>query len=287
LIRALPRPRHEPAVHAANDQPQSPPSLPTGPDVVRMNQHYDRVMYAPLLDEYFGHSDFQNYGCWDTNPPDRRAACERLMERLLALLPAGRGRVLDVACGKGASTRYLLRYYSPAQVVGVNVSPKQLATCRGNVPQVAFLQMDAARLGFGDATFDHLVCVEAAFHFDTRADFLREAHRVLRPGGRLVLTDVLLTCEAERRRLSFTEKNHLDGPAGYAALLRACGFAALEVSDATEDCWRASFRHFVQHVHELYLRHRIDRAALAQALDQAYSFVGDLEHYLIAAATRP
>jgi ubiquinone/menaquinone biosynthesis C-methylase UbiE len=45
--------------------------------------------------------------------------------------------------------------------------------------------MDAARLAFADAQFDAVICVEAAFHFDTRAAFLREALRVLKPAGAL------------------------------------------------------------------------------------------------------
>ena len=42
------------------------------------------------------------------------------------------------------------------------------------VPGRHFLQMDAARMAFDEASFDVVLCVEAAFHFDTRRDFLRE-----------------------------------------------------------------------------------------------------------------
>jgi ubiquinone/menaquinone biosynthesis C-methylase UbiE len=50
--------------------------------------------------------------------------------------------------------------------------------------------MDAARLAVADGSVDRLHCVEAAFHFDSRDAFLAEAARVLRPGGKAVLTDI-------------------------------------------------------------------------------------------------
>ena len=66
-----------------------------------------------------------------------------------------------------------------------DISAKQLEAAHENAPGCAFHLMDATDLKFPDGSFENMICVEAAFHFDTRGQFFREAVRVLQPGGRL------------------------------------------------------------------------------------------------------
>src|SRR5271166_1338402 len=124
-----------------------------------INRHYDQRMFSPNVR---GHYDFHNYGYWLPNTRTRRTACENLMEELLSFIPRKEGTILDVACGKGATTRHLLKYYAPEQVTGINISKKQLQRCRVNAPGCKFLMMDATALTFGDNCFDNVICVEAA-----------------------------------------------------------------------------------------------------------------------------
>jgi MPBQ/MSBQ methyltransferase len=259
-----------------------------GPDPAQIVSRYDGLMFHPIFREYFGGSDFANFGYWDDTTADQKQACERLMERLLAFLPAdGVGDLLDVACGKGETTRCVARRWPETRLTGINLSDRQLAACRANLPGATFLKMDAARLDFPDASFDAVLCVEAAFHFNTRERFLREAQRVLRPGGQVLLADILGTRDTERSRPLRSAANYLEDPTAYAALLRDTGFtAAVEVEDATAACWKGCYRSFTRFVHEQYLCGAIDRELLRVALEPTYRRVAEIRYYVLAAARK-
>lgn len=106
-------------------------------------------------------------------------------------LPAG-AHVVDVGCGTGVLTRMLARWTGIATVVGVDVAPLLLERARtlaAGVPGVTFAQGDACALPFDDGTVDAVVFDSALSHIADTARALTEAHRVLRPGGRLAVFD--------------------------------------------------------------------------------------------------
>jgi ubiquinone/menaquinone biosynthesis C-methylase UbiE len=196
---------------------------------------YDRAVGQKLIDEYYEFSDFFNYGYWDDGVTSTREACENLMEKLLADIPEKKGRILDVACGKGATTRYLTNYFRAEDITAINISKEQLKVCRENAPDCTFIEMDATELEFPDGHFDTIICVEAAQHFDTREKFLREACRVLAPQGRLVMSDVL-TARPLRARAGQPEENMIQNLDEYRQVFERAGFHEPMIFDASQKC---------------------------------------------------
>lgn len=93
-------------------------------------------------------------------------------------------RVLELGCGTG---NYIiaLRDSVGCACWGVDRSKDMLSHARARGSDVEFVLGDATRLDFPDQSFDLAFSVDVIHHIDARADFYKEAYRVLAPGGRL------------------------------------------------------------------------------------------------------
>ena len=247
---------------------------------------YDTLAVMPEVLEYYNQSDFLNFGYWDEYTENQKQACENLMEQLLAFIPDKKGTILDVACGKGATTAYLLKEYLPENIIGINISEKQLEIASKNAPGCTFKLMNATELSFPDNSIDNIICVEAVFHFYTREKFLREALRVLKPGGRLVFSDVLSTKEAETSNQTRTVENFIADVDSYCSMLEHTGFYTHEVIDATEECWRSHYWYVIRYLHQKFLSREIDSEFLQACLLHTYRRVNEIEFYLLVAVRK-
>ncbi|MGE0222141.1 MAG: class I SAM-dependent methyltransferase [Acetobacteraceae bacterium] len=170
--------------------------------VRRLPPYFDSLLAAYRA----GHAGRHvHLGFWDNPPPlglpvmpaAFEAAQARLTARMLqaAALQPGR-RVLDVGCGLGGLLAAVNDTCADMSLTGVNIDPRQLAICGTIAPRsgnhLSLVEADACALPFPAGRFDTVFCIEAMFHFRARRLFLAEAARVLRQGGVLLLTDILM-----------------------------------------------------------------------------------------------
>lgn len=101
-------------------------------------------------------------------------------------------KVLDLGCGNG---RFFELFQDEAekkvQYFGVDNSPKLLELAKQRYPQAQFILTDGLNLPFTENFFDKILCIAVLHHlpgYELRRQFLRQVHRVLRPGGLLILT---------------------------------------------------------------------------------------------------
>lgn len=100
-------------------------------------------------------------------------------------------RVLDLACGTGVLARNAARQVgSTGKVSALDINPMMLEAAkqisRFSNPPIEFVQGDAAKLPFGNDSFDVVLSNLAVMIFPDRVAALKELNRVATPGGRLV-----------------------------------------------------------------------------------------------------
>jgi SAM-dependent methyltransferase len=181
-----------------------------------------------------------NYDDIATRYDDRRRDCAA-DERLAAFLAEGQmspdtARVLDVGCGTGKQLAANRTRYPRLRLTGVDASHGMLRVAAARDATVCWLQGDAQALPLQPAAFDYVTNQFSYPHIADKRRFAGEIFRVLRPGGRFVLTNIdPWAMEAWALYRYFPEARALDErdfvPRDrLVALLAAAGFDPVRVS---------------------------------------------------------
>lgn len=250
---------------------------------------------------------YLNLGYWkDATTID--AACEALV-RLVAEA-AGFGpedRVVDVGFGFAEQDMLWARAYGVGHITGLNVTPSQVklgrqrVAERGLADRINLLEASATDMPLPDAAFDKVVGVECAFHFHTREDFFREALRVLRPGGRLVLADVTKAApvtggfaRAMQKSTWNTFVTKYDVPEAnadlreaYGAKLEAAGFTNVSVTSIWEHVYPGLHRYMKNDPEMLRRFHPLARLPFRLVLPFSPQSVYSAYDYVLATADKP
>jgi SAM-dependent methyltransferase len=146
----------------------------------------DAGLRAPVAAEYDLRTGYEEWSATYDQPLRLFPIEEPPMRMLIKTLPPG--TVLDAACGTGRYAGMLADLGH--EVIGVDQSGAMLDIARKKLPSARFLEGDLTALPLPGRSVDAVVCALALVHVPDLANALREFARVLRPGGRLVISDV-------------------------------------------------------------------------------------------------
>jgi ubiquinone/menaquinone biosynthesis C-methylase UbiE len=182
------------------------------------------------------HGDIARFDRWsgsyDRNPGQYFFAA--IHRRVVEAICSGRvvpGRVLDIGCGTGRLLEALLHQLAEAELVGVDPAQGMITVASRRFaaePRVRLEVATADHLPLDDASADVVTTTMSFHHWDHQDEALREVVRVLAPGGRLLLADVL-GIGLFGRMMRSLERRHGSGyrdAAQMTQLLRDAGFSA-------------------------------------------------------------
>lgn len=133
--------------------------------------------------------------------------------------------VIEIGCGRGGGAAFVVETMGPRSLTGVDLAERAIAQCieKHRDERLRFVQGDAEDLPAPAASFDAAINIESSHAYPNVGCFLAEAHRVLRPGGHLLLADF----------------RNADEMAGLRDQVATAGFAIVEDERITEEVVRA------------------------------------------------
>ncbi len=140
--------------------------------------------------DYIKHykTDAEEFDYFEERPPATAHDERRVREYILSRIPKTAGKILDVGCGSA----WLAGKFVPQGkvVVSLDIALANLKKAKAKIPDKNHLQVaaDSFFLPFSDSSFDVVVASEIIEHVTSPEDFVKELFRVVKPGGKLIIT---------------------------------------------------------------------------------------------------
>lgn len=195
-----------------------------------------------------------HYGYWDKQVKTFPQSLLRMNEVMMeAAGIKSSDKVLDAGCGVGGSSIFIASTLG-CKVSGITISERQVQQAVANAkrkdvePLVDFKVMNYCATDFPDASFDVVWGCESICYADSKEQFILEAFRLLKPGGRLVVADGFVTDFANnenpviRQWLEGWQVNYLESPERFESFMQQTGFININYRNISRQTAHSSRR---------------------------------------------
>lgn len=195
-----------------------------------------------------------HYGYWDEKVksfPESLLRMNEIMIEAAAIKPTD--KVLDAGCGVGGSSIFLATVLG-CNVTGITLSERQVQHAKENAAKknveglVDFKAMDYCATDFPDASFDVVWGCESICYADDKEKFIKEAFRLLKPSGRLVVADGFVTDFVNnenpiiRQWADGWQVNYLESPERFQNFMQQIGFTDINYRNISKQGSNSSRR---------------------------------------------
>lgn len=204
------------------------------------------ISYRDVWD--LDHSMAFHCGFWGKGISSIRAALlhqNDVMAQWINLKP--QDKLLDAGCGIGGSAIYLSKNYH-CQTTGISIVPHQIeqatqkAKQHGIASKTSFVVADYCNTPFENHSFDVIWAIESVCYTPDKKDFIKEAYRLLKPGGKLIVADGFRVhkqlCEQGEKIMRLWEEGYAVERLGdsnyFSQSLQELSFINIEQKDATQ-----------------------------------------------------
>jgi tocopherol O-methyltransferase len=196
-----------------------------------------------------------HYGYWDKavrSFPESLIRMNEVMMIAAGIKPTD--WVLDAGCGVGGSSIFLASTLG-CRVTGITLSERQVRQAIENAKKnesidglVDFKVMNYCATDFPDASFDVVWACESICYADSKEQFIKEAYRLLKPGGRLVVADGFVSAFGNndnpiiRQWIDGWQVNYLETPQRFESFMQQTGFQNINYRNISKEASHSSRR---------------------------------------------